>query len=110
MQADDLQHEPLQPDVSTSMIQQALYNRREAGLGYSKGQWVALLTELHPEKPNWRNVIFTDNVLAKIGNHCGLFFMPRHFWRGIWPEVKCTRKDCWKGRCGHTLPRIVSSL
>ncbi len=81
MQADELQREPSLPNVSTSTIQQTLYDkgygRQRPGWKVpldsdAKAQHVAILKKYHPDVFDWRNVIFTDETPAKVGDRCGL--------------------------------------
>jgi hypothetical protein len=39
----------------------------------SKAQYVAILKQYHPDRFNWHEVIFADEILAKIGDQVGQF-------------------------------------
>ncbi len=81
MQANELRRELTLPNVSTSTIQQTLYDK---GYGRQRPGWkvplnadnkaqrVAILKEYHPDKFNWRNVVFTDETPAKVGDRRGM--------------------------------------
>jgi hypothetical protein len=81
MQAEQLCREPSLPNVSTSTMQQALYDkgygRQHPGWKVpldadAKAQRVAILKQYHPDKFDWRNVVFTDETPAKVGDRRGM--------------------------------------
>jgi transposase len=80
MQADDLRREPSLPNVSTSTIQNVLYDkgycREKPGWkcpldADNKAQHVAILKKYHPDNFDWHNVIFTDETPAKVSAQRG---------------------------------------
>ncbi len=80
MQAAELRRKPSLPNVSTTTLENALYKqglaRRKPGWKFAltddnKAQRVAILREYYPDKFIWRDVVFTDEIPAKVGAQRG---------------------------------------
>ncbi len=101
MRAKDLSLEASLPNVSTTTIENTLYKkglaRRKPGWKFAlteanKAERVALLKEYHPDKFDWRNVIFTDETPAKIGAQRGWHRSWRKTDETYHEDVKMTRQ------------------